>query len=209
MELYDVTRPLQPGMAVWPGDAAFRLEWTARRDRGDDYNSAALSLSSHAGTHADAPRHLEERAASIDAVSLRPYLGRAYLAEVRGTAPISARSLAHLDLGRIERLLLKTGVGPPDYGFDGAYQPLTLEAADLLARHGVLLVGVDAPSVDAATSAALEVHRRLLDRGIAILESLELSHVPEGWYELLALPLKLIGVDSSPVRAVLRQLSAA
>lgn len=214
--LYDISRPLEPGMAAWPGDAAYHIEWTARRARGDAYNAAALHMSSHAGTHADAPSHLFDDGASIDHCSLHAYLGPALVVEIPLSEPaqdqasggnlISALTLAEIDLRHVERLLIKTGVEPPAFGFDGRYRSLAPDIVDLFVQREVGLVGVDAPSIDAWTSSELEMHHRLLSHGIAILEGLDLSQAPPGWYELIALPLKCVGADSSPVRAVLREL---
>lgn len=208
MILYDISRPVSPAIAVWPGDQAFQMRWTMRLDAGDSCNVAAVTMSVHTGTHADAPYHFDDRGSAITSVSLEPYLGPATVVEIRAGDAIDLTDLQGLALTGVRRILFKTKAsGLPESQWDTAYVYLTERAAQHLADHSVLLVGTDAPSVDAHDSKTLAAHRALARGGVALLESLHLAAVPPGEYELIALPLRLVGLDASPVRAVLRPLA--
>ena len=207
--LYDISRPVSPAIAVWPGDQAFHMRWTMRLASGDSCNVAAVTMSVHTGTHADAPYHFDEHGAAIADVPLEPYLGPATVVEAGAGGSIDGDTLRALDLARIRRVLFKTRAsGLPESQWDTGFAFLTERAAQHLADSGLLLVGTDAPSVDAHDSKTLAAHRALARGGVAILESLHLAAVPPGEYELIALPLRLAGLDASPVRAVLRPLAA-
>lgn len=206
--LYDISRPISPAIAVWPGDQTFQVRWTMRLAAGDACNVAAVTMSVHTGTHADAPYHFDEQGAAIADVPLEPYVGPATVVEAAGGS-IDVDILDGLDLARIRRVLFKTGAsGLPESQWDTGFAYLTERAARRLADCGVLLVGTDAPSVDPHDSRTLAAHRTLARGGVAILESLHLAAVPPGEYDLMALPLRLVGLDASPVRAVLRPLAA-
>ena len=192
--IIDITRPLDASIVVWPGDTPFATSWTARLDRGDAANVGSVTMSLHTGTHADAPRHVLQSGASIDTI-LEPFIGPALILEATNDQ-ISASALSTLPKVIPPRILFKTGGS----GFLDAGA-----ARDLVAR-GVRLVGLDSPSVDSDASETLEAHHVLADAGVVILENLELSAVRPGTYELIALPLRLVGMDASPVRAILRTL---
>jgi arylformamidase len=205
---YDITRPLRSGLAGWPGDTPFdfRLAWS--RANGAAVNVGAVTMSVHAGTHADAPFHFDDAGATaVDALDLDAFLGPALVADVIGTAPvIRAADLAAAGVrdGGPPRVLLKTNAWPDeDDRFPNAIPVLGPDACDALRHCGVILLGVDLPSVDALDSKTLPVHRSLAAAGIQILEGLVLADVPPGPYELVALPLRLAGGDGAPVRAVL------
>lgn len=205
MTLYDLSPPLGPALAVWPGDRPVRLEHGLRRTAGDSVNLASVEMSLHAGSHADAPLHFRDDGAGADRLELHPYLGPALVADVTGWDPIPLEALEKLDLALIPRLLLRTGGWPDTTRFPDRIPHLTDAAARWLGEQRLLLLGVDVPSVDALDSTELPVHRILDQAGIRILESLHLHGVPEGVYELIALPLPFVGGDGSPVRAVLRR----
>jgi arylformamidase len=181
--LWDVTRPLAPGIPVWPGDQAFTSGWTSRLREGADCNVGHVAMSCHTGTHIDAPYHLAETGATIDKVPLQACLG-----------PCVVLPLARLaDAAGEERVLLRSGGGSPTI-------------AALAALPALRLLGTDAASVDETDARTLAVHHDLWHRGVVILEGLDLEAVPDGRYELLALPLRLAGMDAAPVRALLREL---
>jgi arylformamidase len=204
--LYDITRPITPRLAGWPGDTPFSAHWVMRIADGASVNVSALTLSAHLGTHADAPYHFAEDSPRLDEMPLDAYLGPAQVVELDVLGPISPEHLVHLELAAIQRLLVKTPASQrPDDRWDDDFAHLAVETAELLALAGVRLFGTDAPSVDFATSKTLDAHHALRRGNVAILEGLMLAHVPPGRYELIALPLK-VALDGGPVRAVLRTL---
>lgn len=205
--LIDITRPVQQGIPVWPGDAPYHCHWTQRQAEGASVNLAELRLSAHTGTHADGPFHADSVGDMIGAAPPHRYIGPATVANAPPGKVISERWIAEqLAQHAVERLLLRTGCWADPHVFPEEFPVLEPGAADRLAAAGVLLFGTDAPSVDAFHSRDLPVHRRLGDGGVAILENLLLDDVAPGAYELIALPLRFMDADSSPVRAVLRPL---
>ena len=203
--LYDVSVAVRVGTPEWPGDAPFDCGWTTRIADGASVNLSSISGSPHVGTHADAPLHVHDGWPASEALPLGAFLGEALVLDVSG-ADAGPLPLAADDprLRGIDRLLLRTGRTIAAGRFPDAWPVLTTAMADALARRGVRLVGVDAPSVDERESKSLEVHRALFAGGAYVLENLDLREVPEGRYELIALPQRLVGLDAAPVRAVLR-----
>jgi arylformamidase len=206
MKLYDITMPLQAGLAGWPGDAPYQFEWSCTRAGGASVNVGRLSLSVHSGTHTDAPFHFDDHGTTVEALALHPYLGACRVVDVRGKSVISRADLAGLNLAQTPRLLLHTGGWPNPAQFPREIPVLAEDVPAWLREQGAVLVGFDVPSVDALDSKSLPIHHALGRAGIAILESLALDDVPAGVYELIALPLRLVGADGSPVRAILRSL---
>lgn len=203
--IYDVSRTLSSRIAVWPGDTPFRAEWSSRVEAGSSVNLSRLILSPHTGTHADAPLHVDSGAEGIGALSVRAFFGPAVVIEVDQGQAITPETLRPLD-GRDGplRVLFKTSYSAiPDGEWNEDWLPILPETVDRLAENGVVLVGTDAPSVDPAKSKTLDAHHALVRHGIVNLELLSLQDVPSGRYILLALPLKLEGLDASPVRALL------
>jgi arylformamidase len=205
MKAYDISLPLSAGLAGWPGDAPFALQWTCTKRTGASVNLGQLSLSIHAGTHVDAPYHYDNRGATVDMLDPAVFVGPACVRDVSHRSIIRWADLDGVDWARAPRLLLRTGGWTDHSRFPERIPVLNNDVPQLLAERGVVLVGVDVPSVDALDSKDLPNHNALGVGGIAILESLNLSHVPEGFCELIALPLRLMGADGSPVRAVLRR----
>ena len=203
--LYDVSVAVRVGTPEWPGDAPFGCGWTARIADGASVNLSAVSGSPHVGTHADAPLHVIDGWPASDALPLAAFLGDALVLDVSRSGP-GPLSLAADDprLAGVERLLLRTGRTIASGRFPADWPVLTPATAATLARGGVRLIGVDAPSVDARESKSLDVHRALFAGGAYVLENLDLREIPEGRYELIALPQRLVGLDAAPVRAILR-----
>lgn len=207
--LYDLSPIIRPELPVWPGDTSFSSRLTMALAQGDAVNLSAVSTTPHLGSHVDAPVHTEPRGESFAELPLDPYLGPCRVHKVPPVPLLTPRHVEGLDLGNPRRLLFKTESLPDRRTFHERFTALSPELAQLLAERGLLLVGLDTPSVDPFDSAGLDAHHLLLRGGVAILEGLVLDGVPEGVYELIALPLKLAGLDASPVRAVLRTLEAA
>ena len=204
MKFYDVTRPLHAALPPWPGDTRFdhRLAW--RMDAGASVNVGAVTMGTHNGTHADAPYHFLPDGARIDALDPAIYVGPAVLLDVsRAGWTIGREALADLPAG-VSRLLLRTGAWPDGSCFPERIPTLAPNVPAWLGARGVRLLGLDIPSVDTIESQDLPIHHALAAAGVHILESLDLSGVPPGSYELIALPLRVVGGDAAPVRAVLR-----
>ncbi len=213
MRLYDITPPVAPGIPVWPGDTPFEISRSWAIARGDSVNVSALTTTPHVGAHADAPFHVDEDGATIDQLPLDAFLGPCRLVEVPPEPLILPGHLpAGTDLGDPPRWLLRTGSNSAGTLREGAFperfSALSPELARALVAAGARLVGLDSPSVDPFDSKELVAHHILAGGGVVNLEGLALDGVPPGLYELIALPLRLAGLDASPVRAVLRELSS-
>lgn len=205
--LYDISQTLRNDLPVWPGDTRFDLRRTWAMGPGVPVNVSAFTLSTHSGSHADAPFHYDADGIAIDAVDPAIYLGPAQVIDVRHAAGLvtSAHVLPHL-LADVPRVLLRTYDRAPQQTWDDSFCAVAAGLIDDLAARGVKLIGIDTPSLDPQTSKTMEAHLAVSRHGLAILEGLVLDAVPVGLYELIALPLKIAGADSSPVRAVLRSL---
>jgi len=206
--LFDISRKLIRGMAVWPGDTLYTLERTMAITAGDSVNLTTLTMSAHSGSHIDAPLHYGAKGATIAELSLAPYWGPAQVVSVtRDSGPLLPTDFERYDLSRAPRLLVRSPLSDRlDDGFPEQYVFPSPQLADYLGLLGIQLYGTDAPSMDAADSKTLDGHKALAKNGIAILEWLDLSQVKDGLYELVALPLKIAGGDGSPVRAALRTI---
>ena len=203
--IYDISQTLRIGLPVWPGDTAFDLKRTWAMGPGVPVNVSALTFSTHSGSHADAPFHYDAAGKTIDAVDPARYLGPAQVVDGRGGGSrVGAdRILPQLQAG-IERVLIRTYETAPQENWDAAFCAIDAALIDALAARGVKLIGVDTPSLDPQNSKTMDAHLAVARHGLAILEGLVLDAVPFGIHELIALPLKIAGADSSPVRALLR-----
>jgi arylformamidase len=205
--LWDISPPVRIGAPVFPGDAPYAQAWAARIGPGCPVNVSTLTLSPHTGAHADAPLHYDEQGASAGALDLAPYLGPCRVIHAIGAAPLVRwEHLAHAIEGVPPRVLVRTYERAPVDRWDPALAAYAPETVERLADRGVTLVGIDTASIDPADSKTLDSHQVIRRRGLRVLENLVLDDVPEGDYELIALPLKLTMADASPVRAVLREL---
>lgn len=209
MKIYDISIPVREGMAVWPGDTRYGFDLGWKMAAGESVNVGTVTMSVHTGTHIDAPFHFDPDGAGAGELDLAPYFGPAFVVDVTGHDPIKREALEGVPWAPNLRLLLKTGGWPNHAQFPDAVPSLALDVPAWLGAKGVLLVGVDVPSVDALDSKTLPIHHALNAAGIRILEGLDLSEVPPGPYFLSALPLRLMETDGSPVRAVLIANAAA
>jgi arylformamidase len=211
--LYDISPPLNPRLAVWPGDTPLTREvlleigsTSAGSEPVPKITLSTLRATVHLGAHADGPNHYGLGAPAIDARSLEYYLGPCQVVRVavaRGACLTPAQLPGPV---RAERVLIATGTYPDAEQFNEDFAALSPELVAALHRQGVRLIGIDTPSVDPFPSKDLPAHKMFLRCDMAILEGLVLRDVPEGLYELIALPLRLVGFDASPVRAVLRSI---
>jgi arylformamidase len=207
--LWDISPPVHGASPVFPGDARYMQRWAATLGPGCPVNVSTLTLSPHTGAHADAPLHYDADGAAIGALDLEPYLGPCRVVHAIGVAPlIEWAHLAHaIDARLPSRVLVRTYERMPQTQWDDALAAYAPQTIDRLADLGVTLVGIDTASIDPASSKSLDSHQVIRRRGLRVLENLVLDDVPEGDYELIALPLKLTSADASPVRAVLRELT--
>jgi len=203
-KLYDITPPITPDLKVWPGDTPPSREVLLDMQRGANITLSTLKATVHLGAHADGPNHYGTHAPSIDQRSLEFYLGECQVIRV-DVASGSRIQISDLKSQiKARRVLFHTATFPNPREWNSDFAALSPELVDHLHSKGVILIGIDTPSVDLFESKDLPAHQRFLANDMAILEGVVLNDVPEGIYELIALPLPLVGFDASPVRAVLR-----
>lgn len=207
--IYDITRTVSTAIAVWPGDGQLTYTHALSLDDGDSVNLTTVTLSPHTGTHADAYYHYMADGAHPAAMPLDAYIGRAHVVTTDKTdGPLTPADFPTLmDEETVERLLIHSSMSDlPDTQFPVAFPYLSVELIEWVASKGGRLIGLDSPSVDALDSKDLPCHHAIHAHGMANLEMLQLSDVPDGVYELVALPLRLDELCGSPVRAILREI---
>jgi arylformamidase len=207
MRIYDITVGVSPGIPVWPGDPPVTIERMHAIAQGAHSNVSRLECSVHTGTHVDAPSHFLDGAASVETLSLKLLTGRAYVVSLPKAKVLDAATLEAAGIPpRTRRVLFKTrnsdfwARGEP--AFQTVYVALDPSGANWLIRKGVQLVGIDYLSV-APFGHGTEVHRALLEAGVVIVEGLDLHQLSQGRYTLYCLPMKLVGSDGAPARAIL------
>jgi arylformamidase len=207
MKLIDVSVPLDASLASYPNNLPFSLEAVKRLSRGDSSNVSALHMSAHSGTHVDAPRHFYDEGTGTEALPLEMLIGRARVIELRTRGGITADDLATVDLSEDVRVLIKTQNsrlwGDPTFHKD--YIGVSESGAKYLVDHGIKVVGVDYLSVEVFKTPGAPAHHVLLGGGTIVIEGLNLRDVDPGVYEMLCLPLKIVGSDGAPARVVLRR----
>ena len=207
LPLWDISPPVQPGSPVFPGDTPYQQRWSAQIEPGCPVNVSAITLSPHVGAHADAPLHYDPAGRAVGTLDLAPYLGHCRVIHAIGVHPLILwEHIAHAVQGLPPRVLVRTYARAPVDRWDASLAAFAPETVERLADAGVRLIGIDTASIDPADSKALASHQVIRRRDVRVLENLVLDAVPEGDYELIALPLKLTTADASPVRAVLRAL---
>lgn len=205
MQFYDLSRPLTPATAVYPGDTPVTVTHQLRLRDGALCNLSSIEFSVHAGTHVDAPRHCLDAGPGIESIPLASLIGRARVVTLPAVSAITLAVVQALDLTCVTRLLVHTRHSDvADDVFDPALVHFTPDAAAWLGAAGLRLIGTDAPSVDPLQSADLAVHLAFMAGGVVIVENLRLRDVPDGDYELIALPICIAGSDGAPARVVLR-----
>jgi arylformamidase len=209
-DIIDISVPLKPDMPTWPDSVGFRLIRTMSLEAGDKANVSRLDCDVHMGTHVDAPWHFLEDGFTVDDMSLDVLIGPATVACLTEARVVTASALANLNLAsNTQRLLIKTrnselwAAGVTNFRKD--YVALSADAARWVVDLGIRLVGIDYLSVQCYEDNPL-THQILMKAGVIIVEGLNLAAVEPGSYELICLPIRLVGADGAPVRAVLRPL---
>ena len=209
--IYDLTPPITSATKVWPGDTPLSREMVCEIEKGATVTLSAIRATVHLGAHADGPNHYTPSGQGIGERPLHYYLGRCHVVQAPGTR---GRRVGIDDIGgttgigrlTAKRVLIRTDSFPDPTDWNTDFAGLEPSLVDALHEKGVVTIGVDTPSVDTQDSKDLPAHNAFRRHDMAILEGLTLKDVPLGLYELIALPLRLIGFDASPVRAVLRTL---
>jgi arylformamidase len=206
MKIIDVSVALDPSLPTYPGNTPFALEPVKRIAAGGSSNLSSLHLSAHAGTHVDAPRHFFDEAPATEALPLDVLIGRARVVEIGSRSGIGSDELAAVDLGGDDRILFKTHNSSywNTSAFQTDYVGLTESGARSLVERGIKLVGVDYLSVERFKAPGAPAHHVLLGARIVVVEGLNLHDVSPGVYEMLCLPLRVVGSDGAPARVVLR-----
>ena len=208
MKIYDISLSLSANTVRWVTAQPFELIERKRMSRGDTNNSSSMHTSVHAGTHVDAPFHFVPGGATIESLPLDIFMGPARVCAVDTADQITAGDIAGLNLAGEKRVLFKTRnsrlLQQPAY--DSSFVAFAADGAKALVDLGVQLVGLDYLSV-ARADEQVPVHRAFLDRGLVLLEGIDLSDIPPGRYELICPPVKIAGSDGAPCRAVLREIS--
>ncbi len=207
MSIYDISLPISESLVVWPGDSPVRITQSSHLDRGDVATASRLEMSAHIGTHVDAPAHFVRGGSGIDTLDLGTLVGLALVAEAWDVDALTADVLAELaiPLGA-ERVLFRTRNSDlwarGECEFCEGFVAITEDGARWLIERGIRLVGVDYLSV-APFDALVPTHRILLEAGIVVVEGLNLGSVRPGMYQLVCLPLKIVGGDGAPARTIL------
>jgi arylformamidase len=204
-KIWDISPPVDAQAAVFPGDTAYSQQLHFTLDADCPVNVNAITMSPHTGAHADAPMHYAAGGAAVGTLDLAPFLGPCRVIHCLNAGPlIEPHHLAHALENLPPRVLIRTAHrASQKWALFTALDPASIA---MLATHNVVLIGLDTPSVDPSSSQTLPSHQQLHRLGLRVLENLVLDDVPEGDYELIALPLKLMTADASPVRAILREL---
>ena len=205
--LWDISPPVAASSPVFPGDTPYQQRWAASLSPDCPVNVSEITLSPHVGAHADAPLHYDPEGISVGCLDLTPYLGPCRVIHCIDCGPLVRwADIEHALADLPARVLVRTYERMPVDRWDPALTAFAPATIERLAERGVRLIGIDTASIDPADSKTLDSHQVIRRRGLRVLENLVLDEVPEGDYELIALPLKLVDADASPVRAVLREL---
>jgi arylformamidase len=203
-KIFDISPIISETTDVWPGDIALTRQIQGKLADGSSVDLSSISTTVHIGAHADAPSHYHKDGVTIDAVDLEPYLGPCQVITVKTSGAITRADCEQKIIPGMKRVLFRTLSQPDPQQFPAFFAYLSAEVVTFLGQLGTKLVGIDTPSVDPFDSKDLPAHNALYLWQIRNLEGLDLRTVPDGAYELIALPLRLARFDASPVRAILR-----
>ncbi|WP_374718304.1 arylformamidase [Neobacillus sp.] len=202
----DISQKLTNDIAVWPGDTPFCYKVSWNMEESGSVNVGEITMSTHTGTHIDAPYHFDNEGKKVIDLDIQLYIGPARVVHLPNEKSIGIKELSEVNLDGVTRLLIRTDSWQNRKEFPQSIPPVEPELAAYLSENGVRLLGLDLPSVDSLDSKELPAHHELNRFGIHILEGLVLDEIEPGDYELAALPLPLVEADGSPVRAVIRKL---
>lgn len=202
----DISQILNNNIPVWPGDTPFQYKVSWGMEESGSVNVGQVTMSTHTGTHIDAPYHFDNAGKRVIDLDFSLYIGPAKIVHLQQPASIGIKDLQDVPLQGVKRLLIKTDAWKDKTVFPDSIPHIEPELAAFLAEQGVQLLGLDLPSVDPLDSKELNAHHELNRHGIHILEGLVLDEVEPGEYELAALPLPFAEADGSPVRAVIRKV---
>jgi arylformamidase len=211
VKIVDVSLPLTDDMAAWPGSTGYELTWVDRMETGHECNNSRIACDTHIGTHVDAPFHFVNTGRTVDQIPLDLLIGPCRVVYLPGLSEIDAETLASLQLETdTKRLLLKTDNSnlwiAKEKEFKKNFVCLTESAARWLVQHEISLVGIDYLSIGSYNTGVI-THQVLLEANVVILEGLNLSEVETGKYELICLPLKLVGAEGAPARVLIRKIA--
>ncbi|MCP4902962.1 MAG: hypothetical protein GY906_38860 [bacterium] len=199
----DASRPIDSSTPVWPGDRGVDVQQT----RIGDMTISSYSMTCHAGTHLDAPLHLDPTGVPVDGVSLQRLIGVCEVINVSVDCGLVRRAdLPDGWLPSTERLLIRTDSHPVGAVIDGSFTGMAADMLEALISSNVALVGIDTPSVDSFDSEDLPLHHGLQKAGIWWIEGLDLTNVSAGFYEMIALPLAIRNTEAAPIRVLLKDL---
>jgi arylformamidase len=202
----DISQVLNDKIPVWPGDTPFQYMVSWGMEESGSVNVGQVTMSTHTGTHIDAPYHFDNEGKKVIELDFNLYIGPALVVQLQQPTSIGLKELQDVPLQGVKRLLIKSGAWQDKTVFPKSIPHIEPELAAYLAEQGVQLLGLDLPSVDPLDSKELSAHHELNRHGIHILEGLVLDKIEPGEYELAALPLPLEQADGSPVRAVIRKI---
>lgn len=201
---FDISPEISNSLAVWPGDEKYQRLVKIDFKEGGNLLLSSIQTTVHLGAHVDAPNHYHPAGEGIGQRSLDYYLGPCQVVTV--SRPRGARIYPE-DLGAVKiltpRVLIKTQSFPDPNQWNSDFNSLSPELIESLAEKGVILVGIDTPSIDLFDDQLLLSHNAVYSKQLAILEGIVLDEVTDGIYTLIALPLRLKDADASPVRAIL------
>jgi len=210
VKIVDISLPLTADMTAWPGSSGFALTWVDQIESGHECNNSRIACDTHIGTHVDAPLHFVNKGRTVDQIPLELLIGPCRVVYLPGLLKIDAETLSSLKLETdTRRLLLKTdnsNLWTAKKKFEKNFVCLTASGAQWLVQHEISLVGIDYLSIG-SYSTGVKTHQVLLEANVVVLEGLNLSEVEAGEYELICLPLKLVGAEGAPARVLLRKIA--
>ena len=204
----DITLPVFSGSTVWPGDPEVKIEKMLQIKKGDICNTRHISAPVHLGTHVDAPLHFIDDGEGVDSLPISSLVGRARVIEIKNENEITVEEIAKEEIQKDDIVLFKT-INSDSYlhkqEFNEDYVYLSTGAAEYLVSLGISSVGIDYYSIAGINSNIVECHRILLNAAVTIIEGLDLSAVGPGLYDFVCLPIKIVGSDGAPARAIIRK----
>lgn len=206
-KIWDLTQTIHPELEAWPGEPKFKKEDSAVISEQCPVNVGVYRMSAHLGTHADSPFHYDSKGLDMASCDLTTFIGKCQLVDVSHCqSSVRISDLEQVEWKETERVLFRTYLRFPHYQWNEHFKSIDPEVIQFLADNGCKLIGTDAASIDPQTSKSLDAHMAVRRNDMRILEGLILENIPEGLYELIALPLKIQEGDGSPLRAILREL---